>query len=264
MGRKLLYAIVLILAFICVFASCDSNDDGTPNTPENDTHIHTFGTWEITKAPTCTKEGIKEQYCSCGQKQTQTIPTSDHIFGVWHIIKEATCTVNGLKERTCSCGEKKTETIIASHAWEDATCTKAEKCSKCGLTNGTALGHTCSIGTCDRCNIKVYPTVILPSVPMIVSYRSNGTIKITELSYEFDSSGDLIISFSGEVTYTKGYGYVGFLFKVFDENGYVVCTDGWIDSGYSTGDKFKNRTLKVYSSKLNGASEYTIVITDHN
>ena len=32
----------------------------------------------------------------------------------------------------------------------------------------------------------------------------------------------------------------------------------------NTGDKFKNETLRVYSSNLNGASEYTIVITDYN
>ena len=35
----------------------------------------------------------------------------EHKFGEWTILKEATCIEDGLKERACSCGEKETETI---------------------------------------------------------------------------------------------------------------------------------------------------------
>ena len=225
---------------------------------------HTWSAWNTAKEATCTQDGLKERTCSCGEKETQAISASGHTFSAWNTTKEATCTVNGSKERSCACGEKETETIIASHAWKDATCTEAKNCSKCGLTDGSALGHTCSIGTCTRCNTTVHPTVNLPSTPMTVWWYNYCSMKITELSYKFNSSGDLIISFSGEKTYGKDSAHIAFNYKVLDEDGYVLYTGMWAEQGYNTGDKFKNETLRVYSSNLNGASEYTIVITDYN
>ena len=44
-----------------------------------------------------------------------------------------------------------TSTTTCSHAYSYATCTSPQKCSKCGATKGTALGHTTSTGTCTRC-----------------------------------------------------------------------------------------------------------------
>lgn len=88
-------------------------------------------------------------------------------------------------------------------------------------------------------------------------------MKITELSYEFDSYGNLIISFSGEKTYGT-YAYIGFEYKILDKDGYVLTTGTWIDNGYNVGDKFRSKTIKIYSSDLDGSSEYTIVITDRD
>ena len=225
---------------------------------------HTFSAWNTTKEATCTVDGSKERSCACGEKETQTISASGHTFSTWNTTKEATCTVNGSKERSCACGEKETDTIVASHAWKEATCTEAKSCSKCGLTDGAALGHTCSIGTCERCSTTVHPTVNLPSTPMTVWWYNNCSMKITELSYKFDSYGNLFISFSGEKTYGKDSAYIALNYKVLDEDGYVLYTGMWAETGYNTGDKFRNETLEVYSSNLNGASEYTIVITDYN
>lgn len=191
-------------------------------------------------------------------------PTHSHSYGEWVIVKNATCNEEGMKERTCSCGKKETDTIVASHAWKDATCTEAKSCSKCGLTDGSALGHTCSIGTCTRCNTTIHPTVNLPSLPMTVWWYDYCSMKITELSYKFDSYGNLIISFSGEKTYGNDSLSIALYYKVLDEDGYVLYTGMWAGAGYNTGDKFKNETLKVFSSDLDGASEYTIVITDYN
>lgn len=223
---------------------------------------HTWSVWNTTKEVTCAQDGLSERTCSCGEKETQTISASGHTFSAWNTTKEATCTVNGSKERSCACGEKETDTIVASHAWKDATCTEAKNCSKCGLTDGSALGHTCSIGTCTCCNTTLSPTVNLPSTPMTVWCDNDCSIKITELSYKFDSFGNLIISFSGEKTYGKDGNFMGFSYKVIDEDGYVVYTDGWGEFGYNTGDKFKNQTFTIYYSYLNGSSNYTVVISD--
>lgn len=224
---------------------------------------HNYSEWITTKEVSCTQDGLKERTCFCGEKETQTIYSSGHTFSNWNTTKEATCTVNGSKERSCACGEKETDTIVASHAWKAATCTEAKKCSKCGLTDGSALGHTCSIGTCKRCSTTVHPTVNLPSVPATFWNHRGCSIKITELSYKFDSSGNLIISFSGEKT-SGTSGYIGFRYKILDKDGYVLTADAWSDYGYNVGDKFRNNTIRIDSWYLNNSSEYTIVITNNN
>ena len=213
MTKKILFVIVLMLALICVLASCGGE------------HTHSYGEWETTKA--------------------------------------ATCTTNGTKAKYCSCGDKITETIVASHAWKDATCTEAKNCSKCGLTDGSALGHTCSIGTCTRCNTTIHPTVNLPSSPMTVWGPFSTCMKITELSYKFDSYGGLIISFSGEKTGGSSSSFIGMTIKLLDDDGYTVYTINWKETGFDVGDKFKNKTIKIYASDLNGSSNYTIVISDY-
>lgn len=43
-------------------------------------HVHNFDEWEAVKASTCTEEGIKERYCSCGEKQTANIILNGHNY----------------------------------------------------------------------------------------------------------------------------------------------------------------------------------------
>jgi hypothetical protein len=123
MAKKLLCVIVLIFALVCVIASCDNN-----NTNDNSTHTHNYGEWETTKTATCTEEGAKERYCSCGEKQIASISATGHSYGGWTTVKEASTTETGLKERTCSCGEKETQIIekitvlktVSSNEWKSA------------------------------------------------------------------------------------------------------------------------------------------------
>lgn len=43
---------------------------------------------------------------------------------------------------------------VCAHNWQAATCTDPKTCSKCGKTQGTALGHTTSTGICSRCGVS--------------------------------------------------------------------------------------------------------------
>ena len=53
-----------------------------------------------------------------------------------HEWKEATCT----EPKTCTkCGETEGEAL--GHKWTEATCTKAKECSRCGEESGEPLGH---------------------------------------------------------------------------------------------------------------------------
>ena len=97
MAKKLLCVIVLMLALVCTFASCSGDKDETPS------HTHNFGEWEITKSATCTAEGSKERYCSCGEKQSASISITEHSYGNWETTKEATFTENGSESRQCAC-----------------------------------------------------------------------------------------------------------------------------------------------------------------
>ena len=58
----------------------------------------------------------------------------------------ATCEDLATYYKSCKCGEKGSETFeygeLADHTWNDATCTDPKTCSVCGMTEGSANGHT--------------------------------------------------------------------------------------------------------------------------
>lgn len=83
--------------------------------------------------------------------------TTGHNHTYKETVVNATCTTTGTKTYTCSaCSYSYTETIPQiSHSWVEATCTSVKKCSVCGTTEGSALGHNYSGGTCTRCGEKV-------------------------------------------------------------------------------------------------------------
>lgn len=45
-------------------------------------------------------------------------------------------------------------TTACSHEWQEATCTSAQKCSKCGLEKGSPRAHTFFQGKCTVCSAK--------------------------------------------------------------------------------------------------------------
>lgn len=107
MAKKLLCVVMLALTVVCALASCGGNDDVSGNA----THTHNYGEWETTKSATCTAEGAKERYCSCGEKQTAGVAKLEHSYGEWETIKEATFAENGEKKRNCKCGNEEIETV---------------------------------------------------------------------------------------------------------------------------------------------------------
>ena len=68
--------------------------------------------------------------------------------------KTATCTSGGFCTYYCEgCQDGHTEQIgVLGHNYSGATCTSASVCSRCGLQEQAALGHTTSTGVCARCN----------------------------------------------------------------------------------------------------------------
>ena len=123
---------------MCLVA-CDLGQNEVP-TPE---HIHSFGEWDVTKNATCTEDGVKTRYCSCGERQSETIPSLNHT----EIFDEAvapTCTEAGKTEgKHCStCNQvivAQSEISKLEHTYSsdfDATC------EACGFTRDINCTHT--------------------------------------------------------------------------------------------------------------------------
>ena len=72
-------------------------------------HICSWDVSRITKAPTCTKNGVKTWYCGCGATKTEILPATGHTYGKWTITTEATVFAPAVQTRTCAvCGNKET------------------------------------------------------------------------------------------------------------------------------------------------------------
>ena len=95
----------------------------------NSEHAHKFGEWLTIENATCAKAGVKVRYCSCGEKQNESIPKLPHDVVIDEGVSP-TCTEAGL--------------------------TKGKHCSVCNevivaQTVANALGHTYVYGDCTRC-----------------------------------------------------------------------------------------------------------------
>ena len=82
MKKSFLYVIVLFLLVLCL-VSCNNSQqqqttDNTKTTETTGNHVHSFSEWKITNEPTCEESGIRERTCSCGEKETETIPATGH------------------------------------------------------------------------------------------------------------------------------------------------------------------------------------------
>jgi len=246
MKLTLLVCLTLIVCALMLTA-CDSGNE--VQTPSNTTDGNS--TEDVTTDGT-TKPGTEVHI---------------HAFGTWKITKSASCIQDGSKERYCSCGETETSTIVASHTWQDATCVAAKMCTKCGVTEGAALGHTTEIGTCSRCNEKIMPTITLPSTPISTSVKfshARTTMKIASITYEFN--GDNIkFYYDGEKTYDNvsdnGLYFCGFTYKLYDADGYVVAAGTDSVSDISVGDKFRNEGFTIYN--VAPSTSYRLVIEDY-
>ena len=142
---------------------------------------HYFGSYEQTKAPTCTSAGTEVASCSfCSYEKSRSVASLGHNYTVIS-TKSATCTEDGYTTSSCTrCHDEKTTTISAlGHSYSgktySATCTSrgytkytCVRCNDSYNTNYTsALGHsyrytqtkapTCTAsgtetGKCSRCS----------------------------------------------------------------------------------------------------------------
>lgn len=122
--------------------------------------------------------------------------------------KDATCDTAGYKAYKCDCGEEKKDTISAlGHNYSSATCTAAKKCSRCGKTEGSALGHTSGGTKCERCGASTFKKLTytgtgkkyirginLPSGQFVIKCSYRGESNFIVRIYNSDGSGSELLA----------------------------------------------------------------------
>ncbi len=210
---------------------------------------HSYGDYQRIQA-NCIMEGKQARFCKvCGHEDSYAISARDsHSFwSDWTIVEEADCLTEGKRERKCYyCDEYEREIIPAQHKYLNGTCTVCNR----GLLN-----------------------FVLPDAPIIVhDFISNDlideTCKITsielkEIEYR---NGKYTITFvwSGEKTYdNNGDNYsssVGFAYKIYDSEGFVVYSSQTMSVAVKVGEKFRNEEFTTVSLDIDPDEQYTMEI----
>jgi hypothetical protein len=164
-----------------------------------------------------------------------------------------------------------------SHKWVEATCEMPKLCEKCGETEGEALGHSSAVGRCTRCGQTVAPTVHLPSLLTecgVIGHDGFITkMTVTSIEYTFEAREltgrgfELVFTVAGEKTYDRegaeGRGYVTLVWKLLDDEGYVVCSNLLSVFDFSVGEKFKNQKIRYTAYDIEPSSSYTLVFENY-
>lgn len=242
MKKALWVVLILILACILTLSACDDGNEAQTPSPE---HIHAFGEWTTTKKANCTADGTNERYCSCGEKQTQTVGALGHVEVVDAAVA-ATCTTDGKTEgKYCS---RCNETLVAQTAVGKlghvevvdvavaATCTadgktEGKHCSRCStvLVSQTVLsssGHKYNNGkittqaTCNQSGVKTFTCTVNSCRHSYTENYSLPTYTATELY-------NISVKYVGEIiTYDKSGTELAL------GTGFVISSDGKIVTNY--------------------------------
>ena len=137
----------------------ESTDEDSSETTTDETdpvHTHEWGEWEVVKTADCSRSGLKERVCACGESEQEQISALGHTY-VIDYEEEPTCTEQGYTVYICSaCNDSYRSNIQVAkgHAYSDwitvtePTCESRgyseRKCEACG-THQTkeldAYGH---------------------------------------------------------------------------------------------------------------------------
>ena len=197
--KKIIITLIVIMGCLVSFSACDTggNDDKS-----NDSHVHEFGKWEITKNATCEKDGEEVRTCSCGEEKTRSIEA----FGHTEVIDASvapTCAETGLTEgkhcSTCNAviiAQTTIEKLQHNYGTEivinEATCTQ---------------GGTKKI-ICDNCSEEVTQeyelskysateinTQALSYVGEIITYDKQGNELAIATGFVYSEDGKIITNF---------------------------------------------------------------------
>ena len=141
------------------------------------TGIHVYDKGVITKAATCTKDGVKTFTCNCSATRTEAVAKLGHNMGDWKVMVEATVTSEGYKRSSCTrsgCTYYKDERL-------------AKLPVKWNITVDTGVGDSYKVGVAENGKYSL-------EAPVKVGYNFAGWK--TENGADFAASGLI----SGDIT----------------------------------------------------------------
>lgn len=141
-------------------------------------HVHVFEDGRTIWEPSCTKKGLMEQVCECGQKKSVELAMLDHESSEWQELAAPDCVNEGKRQKVCvDCGvilEEETLPALGHELeyWEakEATCSQMgynafELCNVCDYNTYVSipmLEHTPGdAATCDEAQICTVCNAVL-------------------------------------------------------------------------------------------------------
>lgn len=141
-----------------IYALVNGKEYWSSETSFTTTGSHSYGSWQITTAATCTATGIQTRKCSCGKTETKSINALRHDYSsMFTVDKKATCGADGSKSRHCSrCSAKTDITAIPAltvHSPDGFIIVKEPTCTNngsfktiCNVCNKTFTGDEPALG----------------------------------------------------------------------------------------------------------------------
>ncbi|MBQ7345825.1 MAG: leucine-rich repeat protein, partial [Oscillospiraceae bacterium] len=180
------------------------------------------------------------------------------------VVTEVGCLTDGYTTYTCTtCGNSYRGDYVTAtgHSWVDATCTQPMTCTACGKTNGDALGHSFSGGSCTVCGEvdPDYSTVVQPTLALsygTVSFESEILYNIYFKASDLDSVVEMgMITFDEELTDGTIDDAVA-VYSNYSTDGtlYMVATDG-----IAAKNMADQMWFKIYAKLSDGSYVYTSV-----
>lgn len=200
MKKSLWIALVLIVACVLILSACGGGNDQTPIKD----HIHSYGEWTITKKASCDTDGLNERYCSCGEKQTQTIGALGH-DEVIDVAVAATCTTDGKSEgKHCSrCSTiLVSQTVVSSpgHKYNNGEITTQATCNQNGIKTFTCLVNSCRHSYTESYSLPTYTATELYNLSVkyvgeIVTYDKSGNQLALGTGFAISSDGKIVTNY---------------------------------------------------------------------
>jgi hypothetical protein len=144
-------------------------------------HVHTWGAWTETTAPTCTTAGEETRTCTLDATHTETragAAALGHDWGNWVVTTPATATVEGTETRTCKRDATHTETQTIAKLTAQCPCppnTVHPFGTTCpaGCVGVGKNGCGCTIGAAPALVTKTYPITFKDgALKFTVQYRA--------------------------------------------------------------------------------------------
>ena len=219
--KKLAIALLLILCLACVFTACTVTPVTYTITSEKSSYNVQVG-----------QQLDYKSYFTITSSEGENIPVLDEMIDTTtaDVTKEGafivTCSYEGASKSIIFVVQESGNNQGHTHSFGDATCTQPATCS-CGETQGQALGHTTTNGTCARCGATIgggNDTQTVDLSEIFANYTNYESWNFS-LKFRVDANKSAV---ADDYAYTLIYHYDGNNFYYTDEQqsfvDYVVYT----------------------------------------